>query len=425
MEQSKVDYFYKIIKESGEFDEEFYFKRYPDAEFDDIDPIIHYITIGAKKMYNPSKKFNTYYYLNKYSDVSDHLRNVGFEKFNPLVHYILYGKKEKRTPFFSNDLLGADEDLFARNNDLLLTKFVLSYEESQKSQKYYENKFNSLDLLIELIFSNFDVKSKGNFRYKQLLNLEILKLYDKICQKHGLNYWLDGETLLGAIKYEGFIPWEKNISVGMLRNDFTKLMGLIKEELIELSIDNMLNIKYHGFDENWALENYLENNYPFLHAKILLVNVNIQFNIFIYDYIGVNNPQFYEDTKKEFISSIFKNEFSLEECISKYNEKLNIKEIESEWIINSIDSDSKINIFNSSDIFELGKISFEDYIFNSPINLDKYIRTVYGNDFFNIPNNIHDLQNSLIVNYINSDNRELLNLKNILLKLKDSVDKFS
>ena len=425
MEQSKVDYYYKVIKESGEFDVEFYFKRYPDAEFDDIDPIIHYITIGAKMMYNPSKKFNTYYYINKYADIHSHLIDVGFENFNPLVHYILHGKDEGRIPFFSNDLLGADEDLFARNNDLLVTKFVLAYEKSQKSQQYYENKLNSLELLIELIFSNLDIKPKGNFRYKQLLNLEILKLYDKICQKYGLNYWLDGETLLGAIKYEGFIPWEKNISVGMLRNDFTKLMHLIKEEFMELSIDNMLNIKYHEFDENWNLKNYLDNNYPFLYAKILLVNVNIQFNIFIYDYVGENNLQFYEDTKNEFISSIFKNDLSPKESISKYNKKLNIKEGESEWIINSLDSDSKINIFNSSDIFELGKINFEDNIFNCPINLDKYLTTVYGNDFFNISHNMHDLQNSLLVNYFNSDNREQLSLKYLLFKLKDSVDKFS
>ncbi len=80
---------YKLIKNSGLFDEKYYLFTYPDVRSSDIDPIWHYIKYGVVERRNPSRKFNTKYYLNAYSDV----QNAGI---NPLVHFILFGKKEKR-----------------------------------------------------------------------------------------------------------------------------------------------------------------------------------------------------------------------------------------------------------------------------------------------------------------------------------------
>jgi len=77
----------KIIKKSGLFDIEYYLFTYPDVRRQDINPVEHYIKSGAKEGRNPSKDFDTNFYLTQYKDV----KNI-----NPLVHYILYGKKEKR-----------------------------------------------------------------------------------------------------------------------------------------------------------------------------------------------------------------------------------------------------------------------------------------------------------------------------------------
>jgi lipopolysaccharide cholinephosphotransferase len=66
--------------------------------------------------------------------------------------------------------------------------------------------------------------------YKNTL-VEMLVAIDRICKKNNIQYWLDGGTLLGAYRHGGFIPWDDDIDVGIMRADYPKLKQALSLEL--------------------------------------------------------------------------------------------------------------------------------------------------------------------------------------------------
>lgn len=71
----------------------------------------------------------------------------------------------------------------------------------------------------------------SELRILQLKMLDILIAVTDICDKHNLTYWVSGGTLLGAIRHGGFIPWDDDIDIELLRSDYKKLLKILPKEL--------------------------------------------------------------------------------------------------------------------------------------------------------------------------------------------------
>lgn len=69
----------------------------------------------------------------------------------------------------------------------------------------------------------------------QQVYLELLKEFDALCQTHGLRYDLAGGSLLGAVRHEGFIPWDDDIDVCMPRPDYLRLLELKEQGKLRLA----------------------------------------------------------------------------------------------------------------------------------------------------------------------------------------------
>ena len=61
------------------------------------------------------------------------------------------------------------------------------------------------------------------------VQLDLLAQLEKICEQHGLSYIAGAGTLLGAVRHKGFIPWDDDIDIYMLRSDYDKLMSIASE----------------------------------------------------------------------------------------------------------------------------------------------------------------------------------------------------
>ena len=80
-----------------------------------------------------------------------------------------------------------------------------------------------------------DRRKEGNsvLRQTQLTELYLLEVLDEICEKHKIPYYLAGGTLLGALRHNGFIPWDDDIDVGMLEPDYRRFKKIVRSCLPE------------------------------------------------------------------------------------------------------------------------------------------------------------------------------------------------
>ncbi len=63
------------------------------------------------------------------------------------------------------------------------------------------------------------------------VELTMLERFISICEKHGLAYYAIGGTLLGAVRHQGFIPWDDDIDIGMMRKDYDAFLLIAPQEL--------------------------------------------------------------------------------------------------------------------------------------------------------------------------------------------------
>ena len=85
----------------------------------------------------------------------------------------------------------------------------------------------------------------------QQIELQILKHLDEFCDKNQLKYYLSNGTLLGAVKYKEFIPWDDDIDILMPREDYNKLLRMYPDE-----------------SQFWLVDSDKYSEYPFPFAKL-------------------------------------------------------------------------------------------------------------------------------------------------------------
>ena len=145
--------------------------------------------------------------------------------------------------------------------------------------------------MLDLIFNSCDIKANGVMRQIQLLSLELLRLFDNICEKHEINYWLDYGSLLGAVRHDGFVPWDDDMDISMMREDYNKFIKVFPEEINNIDelkdkiIISKLTKPHENFPENCNELDIINEGTFLLFFQCAFKKPYVHFDVFPKEYI--------------------------------------------------------------------------------------------------------------------------------------------
>lgn len=249
-------------------------------------------------------------------------------------------------------------------------------------------------------------KADGDVRLLQKGSAYILRKLNDICDKNNINFFLDWGTLLGAERHHGFIPWDDDIDIGMLRNDYWKLWDALKddEELCinyyfmynpnktPISSDIITKVKFKDSDLFYVdvfpydcVDTEDDMEQFFKKHKALCATLHSIFREYLEDknykqknyFIPQAEPSFNED-----ITNIIKNFISS----NGYKTNGNFIALGAEQSFGFV---NYCGVFRYEDYFPLAKrsVEFEDLLYNAPINYKMILKQTYG-DYLSLPKNI-------------------------------------
>jgi len=231
-----------------------------------------------------------------------------------------------------------------------------------------------------------DEREKGNSQLRkcQLVMLRMLKIFDFLCARHDVKYFLVEGSLRGAILYQGFLPWDDDLDIGMTRDNYERFIKKVVSELPnDIFFQNdetdpyypschVVEAKLRDKYSSYKREN--RNNKNTFHD-------GLQIDISVYDRSYLPN-NFFIYFANRLLKFFFKRRGDRKKAgflkwISKYSPFP--LAYGSSFISRLKEINHRTNYIKYKEINKLKKIKFEDMEAYIPIGWESYLKRHYGN----------------------------------------------
>ena len=251
---------------------------------------------------------------------------------------------------------------------------------------------------------------QGKLERIKKLEMEIMAEIDRICKKHDITYFLVGGTLLGAVRHKGFIPWDDDMDIGMLRDDYDKFRKVCPKELqSHLSYQSHIEEKtsHYIFDKVRLKDTYFNTKFS---NKFNDIQNGIFIDVLVFDKTGNNakiqkahiklikifrrliNVRWVNKARKGIhyrASKIFLPLMRLvpyklyHRCLDK-SLTLFHKNKKAQYLIDGVGLNLDKGAFPAEWFGEFIDMEYEDMTFKVPVGYDNYLRMWYGDNYMSL-----------------------------------------
>lgn len=252
--------------------------------------------------------------------------------------------------------------------------------------------------------------------------LTLLKEFDAICKKHDITYYLEGGSLLGAVRHKGFLPWDDDIDLSITRDNFQKLLSVIDQELPENRelycyerFPNYLRdtVKYTNLDTTVLFRNHiLDGNAAGQHIDLFILDpvpsdektkeeykkyATIYSELLTPIYVLCNDIANYTEEYEQYLQMI--EEKGRDHVLNLLREKLFTYE-DSDACDTYLLRWGNRHMFYPKEWFGTpAQLQFEDGTFPAPSLYYRFLRSQFGDSWMIIPDAAHQEDHSTFDNY--------------------------
>lgn len=282
----------------------------------------------------------------------------------------------------------------------LKNKFI---SKEEKFKDYYKKSYHTYQFLKNIADPKFLKPCKGELREYQLSLLSFAKTWFDEFEKQGVKYFLISGNLLGAYRNKGFIPWDDDIDIGMIRDDFDKLIEYLRKNCLEVDVSE---ISYSKRNRSFVINEFIKKNPNKMSFAIFPTHLQIlqgdnmknlmTLDIHPYDYYSDDYTD--EEIKKD-INLIKRQKTKIDNFaeLNKYLKELRLSNnkigVKSNKIYYGYDNYDITFLpftdwYKVDEIFPVKKVDYEDTQCCVPNKPEKSLLINYGNDYMSMPKEI-------------------------------------
>ncbi len=238
-----------------------------------------------------------------------------------------------------------------------------------------------------------------NLRAAQLRMVEMLMAIDKVCRKHNIDYWLDFGSLLGVVRHKGFIPWDDDMDISIMKSDYNRLREALIADLPEQFVFQDSSTEPYFFSTYARVRD--RKSYCFYPNFVKQKEQGLWIDICLYEEVASKPLKIFTDYiyRRTYRETHHFGDVAYKNFLERWTKKIiayclhpfSLALVAFNRLLSKNNKIGMMSRFECSNdfyykknIFPLKEMEFEGHQVKVPANPDAHLRGIYG-DYMQIP----------------------------------------